>query len=83
MGLLNSNDIIAAEAHFRRDCYKKYVTRKVTCEVEQNLDACKTIELDSFEKVVKCCLTLDEKPHILKFNDLYKEMKENLKSENH
>ena len=83
MGLLNSNDIIAAEAHFHRDCYKKYVTRKVTCEVEQNLDACKTIELDSFKKVVKYCLTVDEKPHILKFNDLYKEMKENLKSENH
>ena len=83
MGLLNSNDIIAAEAHFHRDCYKKYVTRKVTCEVEQNLDACKTVELDSFKKVVKYCLTLDQKPHILKFNDLYKEMKENLKSENH
>ena len=65
-----------------RNVKKKYVTRKVTCEVEQNLDAYKT-ELDSFKKVVKYCLTLDQKPHILKFNDLLKEMEENIKSENH
>ena len=83
MGLLNSNDIIAAEAHYHKDCYKKYVTRKVTREVEQNLDAYETVELDSFKKVVKYCLTLDQKPRILKFNDLLKEMEENIKLENH
>ena len=33
LGLLNSNDIIAAEAHYHKDCYKMYVTRKV----EENL----------------------------------------------
>ena len=48
LGLLNSNDIIAAEAHYHKDCYKKYITRKVTCQVEQNLDAYKTVVLDSF-----------------------------------
>ena len=48
LGLLNSNDIIAAEAHYHKDCYKKYVTKKVTCEVEQNLDAYKTVQLDLF-----------------------------------
>ena len=53
MGLLNSNDIIAADAHYRKGCYKKYVTRKVTCEAEQILDAYETVELDSFKKSCK------------------------------
>ena len=66
-----------------KDCYKTYVTRKVIGDVEQNLDAYKTVELDSFTKVVKYCLTLDLKPHILKFKDLLKEMEKNIKSENH
>ena len=65
MGLLNSNDIFAAEAHYHEDCYKKFVTWKVNCEVEQNLDAYKTVELDSFKEVVKYCLMLDQKPQFL------------------
>ena len=60
----------------------RIVTRKGICEVEQKLDAYKTVELDSFKKVVKYCLKLDQKPHILNFNDLLKDMEEKIKSEN-
>ena len=83
LGLLNSNDITAAEAHYTRIVTKRMLQRKVIGEVEQNLDAYKTVELDSFKKVVKYCLTLDLKPQILKFKDLLKEMEKNIESENH
>ena len=56
LGLLNSNDIIAAEAHYHKDCYKRFVTRTVTCAVEQNLDAYKAVELDSIKKIVNIAL---------------------------
>ena len=56
----------------------RIVTRKVTCEVEQNLHAYKTVELDSLKKVVKYCFTLDQKPNILKFNNLLKVWKRKL-----